>query len=174
MTAAGSGEAVFEVFTPWIIVAKVNDLDDGRRRRGVDRHARRGPAGDRAGLARPRQDVGARRRRSQAAKRSVDLDQWVKGTYGFLLKLQATGQASDLVLRAMTIETWVQVAPISLPRLKRGVNRCRYEMGDRYGKLTMPMFVLPNVADPEDLKKYVVEMPSDYDLDARPLAFAAT
>jgi len=29
------------------------------------------------------------------------------------------------------------------------------------------MFVLPNVADPEDLRNYVLEMPQDYDLDRK-------
>ena len=106
-------------------------------------------------------------------KASVDLTQWVKGTYGFLLKLQTAGRTDELVLRAMTIDTWVQVAPISLPRLKSGVNRCRYEMGDRYGKPTMPMFVLPNVADPEDLKKYVSRCPRTTTSNERPLASAA-
>ena len=51
---------------------------------------------------------------------------------------------------------------MSLPRLKQGVNACRYEVGDRYGRLTMPRFVLPNVADPRDLDKYVVARPADY------------
>jgi len=39
--------------------------------------------------------------------------------------------ANELALRAMIIETWVQVAPISLPRLRSGVNRYRYDVGDR-------------------------------------------
>jgi hypothetical protein len=72
-----------------------------------------------------------------------------------------------LVLRALALETWVQVAPISLPRLKRGENRCRYAIGDRYGKSTAAMFVTPNAADPTDLAKYVVQTPADYDPDRK-------
>ena len=98
-----------------------------------------------------------------ACETSVDLTQWVKGTYGYLLKLQTVGNVGQLALRSVKIETWVQVAPISLPRLASGKNHCRYELGDRYGKLTRPMFVSPNAAIPEDLEKYVVAMPKDYD-----------
>jgi hypothetical protein len=98
---------------------------------------------------------------------ALDLTAWVKGTYGFRMKLRTEGPANQLVLRTMTIDTWVQVAPISLPRLKSGVNRCRYDLGDRYGRQTLPMFVLPNVADPEDLKKYVLDPPQDYDLQRK-------
>jgi len=167
LTATGAGEAVFEIFTPWIIVPKVNDLDDPNddtEASIVTLDAAR-PISVLVSLDHGKtwEEVAT----VVGGQRSVDLTQWVKGTYGFLLKFQATGQAGDPVLRAMTIETWVQVAPISLPRLKRGVNRCRYDVGDRYGRPTMPMFVLPNVADPEDLKKYVIEMPGDYDLQRK-------
>jgi len=57
----------------------------------------------------------------------------------------------------------VQVAPISLPRLKKGTNQLRYDAGDRYGGATMPVLVLPNLADPEDLARHVAEMPKNYD-----------
>ncbi len=167
LTAAGYGEAVFEIFTPWIIVPKINRLDnesDDCQASVVNLDAAR-PASvfvstDHGKTWTKVVDV-------PSGRKAVDLTKWVKGTYGFLLKFQTSGQANDLVLREMKIETWVQVAPISLPRLKSGVNQCRYDMGDRYGKLTRPMFVLPNVADPEDLKKYVVEMPKDYDLQRK-------
>ena len=159
----GTGETVFEVFTPWIIVPKVNDLDDptdDSEASIVTVHAARpvtvlvssnqGKHWETVTTAGP-------------GIASVDLTRFVKGTYGYLLKFQFSGQAGELVLKTMKIDTWVQVAPMSLPQLKRGTNRCRYEMGDRYGRATMPMFVEPNVADPHDLKRYVVKMPRDYD-----------
>ena len=164
LAAVGDGEAVFEVFTPWIIVPKVGKLDD----ESDDLEA----SIVRLDAARPvallvSSDNGRTWKEVttvQGGQHSVDLTRWVKGTYGFLLKLRAAGRANELVLRAMAIDTWVQVAPISLPRLARGVNKCRYDVGDRYGRLTLPMCVLPNVADPEDLRRYVTEMPRDYDL----------
>lgn len=167
LKAAGTGEAVFEIFTPWIITAKINNLDDenddaeastvmldAARPITVLLSLDHGKTWDRVATARE-------------GTASLDLTKWVKGTYGYLFKLQAAGRSNDLALRAMTIRTWVQVAPISLPRLAQGLNKCRYELGDRYNRVTMPMFVLPNVADPEDLKKYVLDMPQDYDLDRK-------
>jgi hypothetical protein len=63
----------------------------------------------------------------------------------------------------LVIDSWVQVAPISLPCLKKGKNYLRYETGDRYGLPTIPMLVSPNTADPDDLRKHLVAMPDDYD-----------
>ena len=167
LTVAGSGEAVFEIFTPWIIVPKVNILDDENddcEASVVTLDAARSVAVlVSLDHGKSWQDVTT----VAEGRNSVDLTRWVKGTYGFLLKLQMEGQANELVLRTMGIKTWVQVAPISLPRLASGVNRCCYELGDRYGKLTQPMFVLPNAADPEDLGKYVLEMPEDYDRERK-------
>lgn len=163
----GSGEVVFEVFTPWIIVPKVNNLDDPHddsEASIVTLHT-----------ARPvtlwiSTDHGKRWHtagNAAAGTVSVDLTPWVKGTYGYLLKIQGDGQAGDLLLRSLKLETWVQVAPMSLPQLKRGTNHCRYELGDRYGRPTLPMFITPNAADPEDLRRYVLEMPRDYDPERR-------
>ena len=166
LASTGSGEAVFEISTPWIIVPKVNNFDE----ESDDCEA----SVVSLDVARPvtvlvSLDLGKTWQEVTTAngKVSVDLTNWVKGTYGFLLKLQAAGRANELVLRTMNVETWVQVAPISLPRLASGVNKCRYDVGDRYGKATLPMFVLPNCGDPTDLKKYVLEMPEDYDIDRK-------
>ena len=165
MVADGSGEAVFEMFTPWIVVPKVNRLDDpsdDTEASIVTLHALL-PVTVLVSLDHGMTWIHAAT--VQPGRRTIDLTPWVKATYGFLLKLQAAGQRDETALRAMTVESWVQVAPISLPRLKRGLNRCRFEIGDRYGNQTRPLFVLPNVADPNDLARYVVEMPKDYDLD---------
>jgi hypothetical protein len=160
---SGGGEAVFEVFTPWIIVPKVNDLDDSSddTEASIVTLDAALPVTVTVSLDHGKtwQEVTT----VPGGEGSVDLTKWVKGTYGFLLKLRARGQAGELVLRKMNVQTWVQVAPISLSRLKRGVNKCRYDVGDRYDKQTAPMFVLPNVADPEDLEKHVLAMPEDYD-----------
>ncbi|MDP6558174.1 MAG: hypothetical protein QGG71_26145 [Pirellulaceae bacterium] len=160
----GNGEAVFEVFSPWIIVPKVGKLDDKTDDSEASIVTLDAARSVTVLVSLDQGKTWKQVATTQRGQTSVDLTKWVKGTYGFLLKLQAAGQANEPLLHGMTIETWVQVAPISLPRLKSGQNRCSFEIGDRYGKLTMPMFILPNVADPDDLKKYVVEMPKDYDL----------
>lgn len=165
--ADGTGEAVFAMLTPWIIVPQVNHLDD--------------PMDDSEAVrvtldaARPvtlqvSTNHGKRWQTAGtlgAGRTSLDLTRWVKGTYGYLLKLQTDGRAGDLALKALRVDTWVQVAPMSLPQLKEGVNRCRYELGDRYGRATLPLFIEPNVADPGDLALYVVALPRDYDPERR-------
>jgi hypothetical protein len=96
-------------------------------------------------------------------KENLDLTNKVKGSYGYLLKLSTSGKESSPAIKSITIDTWVQVAPISLPRLKKGMNHLHYELGDRYGLVTVPMLVNPNTADPADLQKHLVAMPEDYD-----------
>ncbi|KKL55167.1 hypothetical protein LCGC14_2258120, partial [marine sediment metagenome] len=162
---ASKAEAVFAVFTPFIIVPKVNDFDN------FDDDTE-------ASVVKIDAAVGVKLAVSldnglswtgagdlSPGKSATDLTQLVKGRYGYLLKLTpaGTGKPGELAVRSLTIDTWVQVAATSLPRLKTGTNRLRYDCGDRYDRPTMPMLVLPNVADPEDLKKYAVKMPADYD-----------
>lgn len=160
---AGAGVAVLEVFTPWIIVPRVNE-------------PARGDDDDEASVvrmdaARPLELSVSRDHgrswhaagRVEAGSRAVDLTPRVKGSYGYWLRFRVSGPAGATVLRSLAIRTWVQVAPISLPRLRRGANRCRYDVGDRYGHGTRPMLVLPNAADADDLGRHVLEMPRDYD-----------
>jgi len=158
----GRGEAVFEVFTPFVIVPKVNDLDD------FDDDAEASVVALDAALP---VDVAVSLDNGITwtaagqvkGKGSLDLTRWVKGGYGYLLKLSVAGSSGQAAIRSLSIDTWVQVAPISLPRLKQGTNHVRYEAGDRYDGFTTPMLVLPNVADPDDLRKYVLTMPKRYD-----------
>ncbi len=159
---ADKGTAVFEVFTPWIIVARINDLDDESD--DTEASVITLDAALHVSLlvsvnhGKSWQDVTM----VQPGKHAVDLTKWVKGAYGYLIMLRTAGGARQTAIRSMSINTWVQVAPISLPRLKQGANKCRYDLGDRYGKATTPMFVAPNCTDAEDLKKYVVEMPKSF------------
>jgi hypothetical protein len=101
--------------------------------------------------------------RVQAGRNTVDFTGRVKGTYGYLLRLSTTGSEGQAAIASLSIDTWVQVAPISLPRLKKGENRLRCEIGDRYGLKTIPMLVTPDTSNPRDLEKYLVAMPGDYD-----------
>ena len=160
----GNAEIIFEVFTPYIIVAKVKDLDDPND--DVDASVvmleallpvelfvslDRGLNWQSAGKVKAGEDA------------VVDLTRMVKGTYGYLLKLATAGTSGAGAIKSLEIDTWVQVAPISLPRLKKGDNHLRYEMGDRYGLATIPILINPNTADANDLAKYLVTMPEDYD-----------
>ena len=75
----------------------------------------------------------------------------------------ASGTENQAAIKSLSVDTWVQVAPISLPRLKRGENHLQYEVGDRYGLRTIPMLVSPDTSNPKDLEKYLVAMPENYD-----------
>jgi hypothetical protein len=163
LVAAGDGEVVFEVFTPYIIVAKVNDLDDPNddAEASVVTLETALPVALAVSLDHGRtwQHAGTVSNR----KGSVDLTRFVNGTYGYLLRLSTSGAAKQAAITSLSIDTWVQVAPISLPRLKRGVNHLRYDVGDRYGLRTVPMLVTPDTSNRSDLEKYLVALPEDYD-----------
>ncbi len=160
---ADKARVVFEVFTPFVIVAKVNDLDnfdddseasvitlDTAVAVGVEVSTDNGLTWADAGRIKP-------------GDKGLDVTRHVKGTYGYLARLTVAGKAGQLAIRSMAIDTWVQVAPISLPRLRKGANALRYDADDRYGLNTRPMLVLPDVSNPADLKKHVVAMPKRYD-----------
>jgi hypothetical protein len=163
LVAAGDGGAVFEVFTPYIIVAKVNDLDDPNddAEASVVTLETALPV---ALAVSP--DHGLTWRHAGTVsngKGAVDLTRFVNGTYGYLLRLSTSGAAQQAAVTSLSIDTWVQVAPISLPRLKRGVNHLRYDVGDRYGLRTVPLLVTPDASDRSDLERYLTALPEDYD-----------
>jgi hypothetical protein len=161
---AGDAEVVLEVFTPYIIVAKINDIDDPAddAEASVVTLETALPVNLAVSL-----DHGLTWKQAETVqsggKSVVDLTRLVKGTYGYLLRLSTSGGEKQAAITSLSIDTWVQVAPISLPRLKRGENHLRYEAGDRYGLGTIPMLVNPDTSNPKDLEKYVVAMPENYD-----------
>jgi len=164
LITAGKGEVIFEVFTPYIIVAKVNKLED------IDDDAEASVVEIETGLPVDcviSLDHGitwqAAGRSKAGGQTAFDLTPMVNGTYGYLVKLTTSGPAGAAAVKSLAIDTWVQVAPISLPRLKKGRNRLQYETGDRYGRATTAMLVNPDTAEPDDLRKYLVAMPEDYD-----------
>ncbi len=159
----GDAEVIFEVFTPYIIVGKVNDLDDleDDAEASVVTIENVLPVELSISL-----DHGHTWRSAghfdPSEESSIDLTPFVNGTYGYLLKLETSGDEGALAIRSLRIDTWVQIAPISLPRLKEGTNHLRYEIGDRYSKQTVPLLITPNAAEPDDFAKYAVEMPEHY------------
>jgi hypothetical protein len=161
---SGVGHVIFEVFTPYIIVAKINDLDDLADDSEASVVTMESFLPVNAEVSTDNgitwQAVG---KIEPGVKVNLDLTHKVKGTYGYLLKLTTYGKESAPAIKSINIDTWVQVAPINLPRLKKGKNQFRYELGDRYDLLTIPMLVNPNTADPTDLRKHLIAMPEDYD-----------
>ncbi len=160
---AGKAEAVFEVFTPYIIAAKINDIDDPKDDAEASTVMLEAALPVDLAVSLDHGLTWKSVRTVPVGKQTVDLTNLVKGTYGYLLRLSASGREKQAAIRSLSIDTWVQVAPISIPRLKRGENHLRYEVGDRYGLKTIPMLVNPDTSNPKDLEKYVVAMPENYD-----------
>ena len=156
----GPAEVTFEVFTPYIIIPKVNDLDDPNDDCEASVVTLKGTRPVEVWVS---LDHGLSWQKAGKIESSLDLTPIVKRTYGFLLKLKTSGQKGSTAIDFLNIKTWVQVAPTSLPALKKGKTTFRYETGDRYGRQTIPMLIKPNTANPDDLKKYALRMPEDYD-----------
>jgi len=160
---AGGAEVVFEVFTPYIIVAKINDLDDPNDDTEASVVTLETGVPVQVAVSLDHGLTWKLAAMVPSEKKAVDLTRLVKGTYGYLLRLSASGNEGQAAIKSLSIDTWVQVAPISLPRLQRGENHLRYEVGDRYGLRTIPMLISPDISNPKDLAKYVVAMPENYD-----------
>ena len=163
LVGAGEAQVMFEVFTPYIIVAKINDIDNPGEDTEASVVTLETGVPVKVAVSLDHGRTWNQAETVPSGKRAVDLTSLVKGTYGYLLRLSATGGESQAAIKSLSIDTWVQVAPISLPRLKAGENHLRYEVGDRYGLQTIPMLVNPDTSNPKDLAKYVVTVPSDYD-----------
>ena len=157
---SGQAEVTFEVFTPYIIVAKINDLDDPNDDCEASIVTVKSPKPVSVWIS---LDHGLSWQSAGKTSSSLDLTPIVKGTYGYLLKLKTSGTAGTTVINTLHIETWVQVAPASIPTLKKGKTTFSYDTSDRYGRKTIPMLIKPNTADPVNLKKYALKMPDDYD-----------
>jgi hypothetical protein len=163
----GSGAAEFEVRSPYIIVPCVGELD----RRDDDtqaailewngRHVSWDISCDNGLTWSP---IEAREEQAtDDASTTIDLTRWVSGRYGYRLRCTLGGDAGDACLRRMKITTWVQLAPASLPALRRGRNAMRLVTGDHYGLSTRVVEVRSRAGDPNQLHKYLVAPPEDYD-----------
>jgi len=160
---ARDAEVVFEVFTPYIIVAKINDLDDPNDDTEASVVTVDAALPLDLALSLDHGLTWQQAGKVQSGRNVVDFTRLVRGTYGYLLRLSTAGSEGQAAITSLSIDTWVQVAPISLPRLKKGENHLRCDMGDRYGLKTIPMLVSPDTSNPGDLEKRLVAMPNDYD-----------
>ncbi|MFP4520891.1 MAG: T9SS type A sorting domain-containing protein [Fibrobacterota bacterium] len=70
---------------------------------------------------------------------SEDLTSECYGMYEYLVKFSFVGTAGQAGLNSFNTETWLSVAPMSLPRLKTGTNTIGYLNGDVKGMNTVPV-----------------------------------
>lgn len=161
LAAPGEGHVVFEVRSPYVIVPRVGrtdtEADDGEASViEMDGH------GVSLGLS---LDGGLtwREVRPEGEPSRLDLTPYVRGRYGYLLKIALRAQLGQALIRRLQITTWVQVAPAALPLLSAGTNRMEYRTGDHYGLKTRVKGVRSEAWGPDELLKYLVSPPADYD-----------
>ncbi len=104
---------------------------------------------------------GNSRDRSEGLK-AVDLTKFVAGKYAFWLRFEYEGRAGDPALQSLHLTTWTQLAPLSLPRLKAGVNHMEFQATDKYGLNTWTVPITPNCNDLAELKPWLY---GSYDYD---------
>ncbi len=169
LTDASHGHAIFEVQSPYIIVPQVNDLDrsdDDCQASVVECRGRTLSLSISLDQGLTWQDVPAEFRRAEGQDQlttRVDLTPWVSGRYRYLLKITLAGPVDQALLSQLKISTWVQVAPASLPALVPGTNTMRLVTGDHHGQPTRVMEIRSRASHPDQLLKYLVAPPANYD-----------
>jgi len=162
LEADGDGEAVFEILSPYVIVPLVGDLND----RSDDKEASV-IAFESAGEVQVSISLDYGRSYipvetvAEPGKTTLDLTPYLRERYQYLVKFTLRGQSTRL--RSLNIRTWVQVAPISLPRLKKGTNHLKFSVSDKHGLSTVPWMQIPNMGDREEMGRYWTGEPEDYD-----------
>jgi hypothetical protein len=167
----GEGEAVFEVLSPYVIVPLVGDLDtraDDREASVVTfESAGRVTVSISLDFGRSFREV---KTVTAPGTTALDLTPYLRERYQYLVKFSLAGRRGETRLAALGIRTWVQVAPISLPRLKRGVNHLEYKTRDQHGLASTPWMQIPNMGDRQEMARYWAAPPADYDPEGRKLA----
>jgi hypothetical protein len=100
---------------------------------------------------------------ARAGETVLDLTPYLRERYQYLIRFTLAGRKGETILQSLRIRTWVQVAPASLTRLKKGVNHLRFKVGDKHGRPTLPWLQVPNMGDREEMGRYWVREPQDYD-----------
>ncbi|MEW6750452.1 MAG: hypothetical protein AB1505_05675 [Candidatus Latescibacterota bacterium] len=96
----------------------------------------------------------------QAGEGEVDLTPHVLGRYGYRVRFEFQGAGG---LLAISIDTWTQLAPPSLPRLFAGANALHFATGDRYGYRTSVKEVRLNLRHPAQLERHLVALAGQYE-----------
>ncbi|HLA39530.1 MAG TPA: hypothetical protein VJ417_06020, partial [Candidatus Glassbacteria bacterium] len=162
VATSGQGYAVFEVRSPYIIVGTVYELDRPEKINDAATVSFRSLGPLRVSVSSDNgltwKPAGALER---AGSRTLDLTRQVLNGYGYLVKFEFEGPGSGLA--ELTVDTWCQLAPVSLPRLLAGENRMSFSLGDRYGWTTTTREIRLNLRDPAQFERHLVSIKADYD-----------
>jgi len=165
LAQSGTGWAEWRVRTPYVIAGKPNDLlnpDDNTDAAAVTLTA----AGEVTVCVSSDQGRHWEQAWSSAGfagTARVDLTKWVEGLYEYHVRVELKGAPKTARLTALTLGTWTQLAPASLPRLKQYYNEMSFVWGDRRGDATEMFSLEPNFSDAADLKRWGVEVQGKYD-----------
>jgi hypothetical protein len=156
LTKPGEGFAIFEVRSPYVIVPSIGKMDT----REDDRDASVIEINAVDVALSVSLDNGISWTTVALKSGRADVTNLVSGRYGYLLKIALTGETNRSLVRSLTVTTWVQVAPASLPSLRSGANRMEYRTGDHYGLKTRVTEISSRGAD---FLKYLQDRPGDFD-----------
>jgi hypothetical protein len=160
----GEGEAVFEVLSPYVIVPRVGDLDDRSddKEASVVTFSSQGRVTASISL-----DFGRTFRELKIVPdggiTTLDLTPHLRERYQYLIRFTLEGKKRQTLLSSLDIRTWVQIAPISLPRLRKGLNRLEFKTRDQHGFASTPWMQIPNMGDREEMGRYWTQPPANYD-----------
>ena len=161
---SGSGWVVFEVLSPYVIVPIMDDLDEPNNT-ALNRDAATVMIdASRAVQAAVSTDGGMNWNslgRLENRNR-FDLTRFVRGTYRYLIRLEMNGEPGVAVLKTIELRTWGQVAPISLPRLKKGRNVIQLAVNDSRGLPTRLLPMSPDLGNRRDVEKYGIHIRGTY------------
>ena len=160
----GRGSIVFEVLSPYIIVPIMDDLDDpdnfGLNRDAATILTNGHGSGAGRGQHQSRPDVDEAG--PLASGDRLDLTRYVRGTYGYLVRLTMEGKSGEAVLQGLELRTWGQIAPISIPRLAKGKNVLHLGVNDPHKQPTRLVPVLPDLGVPGDIETYGIKIDGKY------------
>jgi hypothetical protein len=157
---AGEGFAIFQVQSPYVIVAELNKLEDPKDNKDAS-VAELDGADITAMYSR---DYGATwlSLETKSFPARLDLSSQVAGGYGYLLRIDFKGQPGKSVLRSLKMETWVQLAPGLLPAVKTGQNKFAFKTGDADGRATLPVVIDASTADENGFLRPVIRPPREF------------
>jgi hypothetical protein len=135
----GSGYVIFRTYSPYMIIGKpgdminANDDSDGAKIMYVTAGQTTVKLSTNFGFDWKQLEQGS----DLNGSKDVTVDCY--GFHEYFIKFEFTGNAGEAGLSSFQTETWLSVAPMSLPRLKQGSNSISYSTGDVKGQNTVPI-----------------------------------
>ncbi len=161
----GPHEVTWEVLSPYVIVPQVNSFETTDDDKEASVVTFKSSGGVTVSLSldygRSYSEIKAL---NKAGETALDLTPYLKGgRYQYLVKFTLAAGKEAGSIESLRIKTWVQLAPASLPRLKKGINHLQYATADKSGANTVPWMEIPNMGDAVEMGRYWSEKPKDYD-----------